>query len=77
MWFLFGDHLGLTGAVQREAFSLLDGPPVVTSGALLRANVGPTGRLRMRPVRLEAAAASTRTWGSHWRLQFVVAGFLS
>lgn len=57
VWFLLGDHLGLTGAVQREAFSLLDGPTVVTSGALLRANVGPTGRVRLGPVRLEAAAS--------------------
>lgn len=57
LWFLLGDHLGLTGAVQREAFSLLDGATVVTSGALMRANIGPTGRVRFGPVRLEAAAS--------------------
>lgn len=57
LWFLLGDHLGLTGAVQREAFSLLDGAAAVTSGALIRANLGPTGRVRFGPVRLEGAAS--------------------
>lgn len=57
LWLLAGDHLGLTGGVQREAFSLVDQGTTVTSGALLRAHVGPTGRVRFGPVRLEAAAA--------------------
>lgn len=57
LWFLFGDHLGLTGGLQREAFSLLDAGTTVTSGALVRASVGPTGRVRLGPARLEAAAS--------------------
>ena len=57
LWFLLGDHLGLTAGVQREAFSLLDDGTTVTSGALMRAHVGPTGRVRLGPVRLEAAAS--------------------
>lgn len=57
LWFLLGDHLGLTAGVQREAFSLLDNGTTVTSGALMRAQVGPTGRGRLGPVRLEAAAS--------------------
>lgn len=56
-WFLLGDHLGVTAAVQREGFGLYDGSSRVTQGGLLRANVGPTGRIRFGPVRLEAAAA--------------------
>lgn len=59
VWLLFGDHLGLTAGLQREAFSLLDDGAIVTSGALMRANVGPTGRVRFGPVRLEAAASYT------------------
>lgn len=59
VWLLFGDHLGLTAGLQREAFSLLDNGNPVTSGALMRANVGPTGRVRFGPVRLEAAASYT------------------
>lgn len=57
LWFLFGDHLGLTAGGQREAFSLQESGRTVTSGALVRAFVGPTGRVRFGPVRLEAAAA--------------------
>jgi uncharacterized membrane protein len=57
LWFLAGDHLGLTAAVQREAFSLLDNGATVTSGGLIRAAVGPTGRVRFGPARLEAAAS--------------------
>ena len=57
LWFLAGDHLGLTVQGQREAFSLIDQGVTVTSGALLRASVGPTGRVRFGPVRLEAAAS--------------------
>lgn len=57
LWFLLGDHLGLTGAFQREGFSLLDAGSPVTSGGLLRAHLGPTGRLRLGPARLEAAVA--------------------
>jgi hypothetical protein len=57
LWFLLGDHLGVTAGVQREAFSLLDNGSTVTSGALLRMSVGPTGRVRFGPVRLEAAAS--------------------
>ncbi len=57
LWFLLGDHLGLTAGVQREAFSLLDNGATVTSGGLVRAHVGPTGRVRLGPVRLEAAAS--------------------
>lgn len=57
LWFLFGDHLGLTAGGQREAFSLQEAGRTVTSGALVRAFVGPTGRVRLGPVRLEAAAA--------------------
>jgi hypothetical protein len=43
--------------VQREAFSLIENSATVTSGSLLRLNVGPTGRVRFGPVRLEAAAS--------------------
>jgi hypothetical protein len=57
LWLLLGDHLGLTAGAQREAFSLVDQGSVVTSGGLLRAHVGPTGRVRLGPVRLEAAAS--------------------
>lgn len=57
LWFLVGDHLGLTAGGQREGFSLQDAGRVVTSGALLRAFLGPTGRVRLGPVRLEAAVA--------------------
>ncbi|MFZ5440544.1 MAG: MSCRAMM family protein [Myxococcota bacterium] len=57
LWFLLGDHLGLTAGLQREGFSLLDSGSTVTSGGLLRAFVGPTGRVRFGPARLEAAAA--------------------
>lgn len=57
LWFLFGDHLGLTAGGQREAFSLQESGRTVTSGALIRAFVGPAGRVRLGPVRLEAAAA--------------------
>ena len=57
LWFLLGDHLGLTGGVQREAFSLLDGGTAVTSGGLFRVHVGPTGRVRFGPARFEAAAS--------------------
>lgn len=57
LWLLFGDHLGLTVGAQREAFSLVDGRNVVTSAGLLRAHVGPTGRVRLGPARLEAAAS--------------------
>lgn len=56
LWLPAFDHLGLTGGLQREAFSLNDGATVVTSGGLLRASVGPTGRVRLGPVRLELAA---------------------
>jgi hypothetical protein len=57
VWLLFGDHLGFTFGAQREAFALVDGATVVTSGGLLRAHVGPTGRVRLGPARLEAAAS--------------------
>ena len=57
LWFLAGDHLGLTFQGEREAFSLIDMGAPVTSGALLRASVGPTGRVRLGPVRLEAAVS--------------------
>lgn len=56
LWFLVGDHVGVTGAVHREAFSLRENNDVVTSGALLRAHVSATGRLRLGPARLEAQA---------------------
>ena len=56
-WFLLSEHLGLTGGVQREAFSLIENGTTITSGSLLRMNVGPTGRVRFGPVRLEAAAS--------------------
>jgi uncharacterized membrane protein len=59
LWFLLGDHLGVTAGLQREAFSLLDNGSTVTSGALLRMAIGPTGRVRFGPVRLEAAASYT------------------
>ncbi|MDP1826709.1 MAG: carboxypeptidase regulatory-like domain-containing protein [Archangium sp.] len=59
VWLLLGDHLGLTAGLQREAFSLLDNGTNVTSGSLMRVNVGPTGRVRLGPVRLEAAASYT------------------
>lgn len=56
LWLPPFDRLGLTGTVQREAFSLNDAQMLVTSGGLIRANVGPTGRVRFGPVRLELAA---------------------
>lgn len=55
-WFLLSRHLGLTASVNREAFALYDGDQRVTGGGLLRASVGPTGRVKFGPVRLEAAA---------------------
>jgi Carboxypeptidase regulatory-like domain len=57
LWFLLGDHLGLTAHLHREAFSLLDGQTNVAAGSLLRASVGPTARIRLGPARFEAAAS--------------------
>lgn len=57
VWLLFKDHLGLTAGVQREGFSLLENGTVVTSGGLVRAHVGPSGRIRFGPARLEAAVS--------------------
>lgn len=57
LWLLAGDHLGLTAGLQREGFSLLEAGAPVATGSLLRANIGPTGRVRLGPVRLEAAAS--------------------
>ncbi len=55
LWFLF-DVAGVGLSVEREAFALYDNGQRVTGGGLLRAHVGPTGRLRLGPVRLEALA---------------------
>lgn len=59
LWFLAGDHLGLTFGLQREGFSLINTVDNVrvASGSLLRGSVGPTGRIRLGPLRLEAAAS--------------------
>lgn len=57
LWFLLEEHLGVSVGIQREAFSLLAEGQTVTSGALLRTSIGPTGRLRFGPVRLELVAA--------------------
>lgn len=56
-WLLLGQHLGLTGGFQREAFSLLDQGTAVTSGGLVRAHLGPAGRVTLGPARLEASAS--------------------
>ncbi|MFT3710099.1 MAG: carboxypeptidase regulatory-like domain-containing protein [Archangium sp.] len=57
LWFLLGDHLGVTGSFAREAFSLIHQGTVVTQGGLIRFSLGPTGRVRLGPVRLEAAVS--------------------
>lgn len=57
LWFLFGNHLGLTANFGREAFSLVSDTGPITSGGLIRFSAGPTGRVRFGPVRLEAAAS--------------------
>ncbi|MBS1149296.1 MAG: hypothetical protein H6Q89_994 [Myxococcaceae bacterium] len=54
-WFLLDGHLGAFGSVQREAFTLFDAGNRVTGGGLIRASVGPAGRLILGPVKLEAA----------------------
>ena len=54
-WFLLDAHLGAALSLQREAFALYDGPSNrVTGGRLIRASVGPAGRLTLGPVKLEA-----------------------
>lgn len=55
LWFLF-DVVGVGLSLEREAFALYDNGVRVTGGGLLRAHIGPTGRLRLGPVRLEALA---------------------
>ena len=54
-WLLLDGHLGLFGSLHREAFALYDGGTRVTGGSLLRAAIGPTGRLTLGPVKLDAA----------------------
>ena len=54
-WFALDGHLGGFLSLQREAFALFDGSNRVTGGGLIRASVGPTGRLIFGPVKLEAA----------------------
>jgi hypothetical protein len=54
-WFLLDGHLGAFVSLQREAFALYDANNRVTGGGLFRASVGPTGRLILGPVKLEAA----------------------
>ena len=55
LW-LLADVAGLGLAVEREAFALYENGTRVTGGGLIRAHLGPTGRLRLGPVRLEALA---------------------
>jgi hypothetical protein len=59
LWLLSNARFGfgLTAGGQREAFSLLDAGRTVTSGSLIRAQIGPTGRVRLGPARLEVAAS--------------------
>jgi hypothetical protein len=57
LWFLFGNHLGLTASFGREGFSLVSDTGPITGGGLIRFSAGPTGRVRFGPVRLEAAAS--------------------
>ena len=54
-WFLLDSHLGVFASLQREAFALYDASNRVTGGGLIRFAVGPTGRLTLGPVKLEAA----------------------
>ncbi len=54
-WFALGGHLGAFLNLQREAFALFAANSRVTGGGLIRASLGPTGRLTLGPVRLEAA----------------------
>ncbi len=54
-WFLLDSHLGAFLSLQREAFGLYDASNRVTGGGLIRASLGPTGRLMLGPVKLEAA----------------------
>ena len=53
-WFLVTGHVGAFLNLQREAFALYTGSSRVTGGGLIRFSVGPTGRLTLGPVRLEA-----------------------
>ncbi len=46
-------HFGIGAHVQREGFALFDGSELVTGGALLRAQVGPVGRIVFGPLLLE------------------------
>jgi hypothetical protein len=66
-WFLAGGHVGAFLNLQREAFSLYANDSRVTGGGLVRASVGPSGRLWFGPVRLEAhvgyAFHQLPTWG--------------
>jgi hypothetical protein len=56
-WGLLWRHLGLTASVQNEGFALYDDAGTrVTGGSLLRAAAAPTGRYRVGPATLEAAA---------------------
>lgn len=54
--FLRGGALGLTLSAEREAFSLSGGPAEVTGGALYRAHLLPTLRLRFGPLELHGMA---------------------
>ncbi len=55
-YFALDRKLGAHLSLQREAFSLFDGPSRVTDTGLLRVAVGPVGRYKFGPVTLEALA---------------------
>jgi len=54
-WFALNGHLGVFGSLHREAFALFDGGEKVAGGGLIRFAAGPTGRVFLGPLKLEAA----------------------
>jgi hypothetical protein len=56
-FFLLDDRVGLKAHFRREAFGLYDGNARVTQGSLFRASLGPTGRYRIGPARLEGSVS--------------------
>ena len=51
-WFPL-QHFGIGAQVQREGFALFDGGDRVTGGGLIRAQLGPVGRIAFGPLLLE------------------------
>lgn len=52
-WYFGKGRLGVALAVQREAFALLEEQSRITGGGLWRVQLGPSGRWRAGPLRLE------------------------